>query len=183
MTHRNTKKLLITVALSALGVTTLGMLTGHLTAQGQVPLEDIPAEGEADAESDAAIVVGTYTPRLAFQEHPAQEDLQKAAEAAQRQMQQAQQDGGDQQKMQQIQQQYEHKRTQAVEQYQRDVDKVIPDVAEAANVKVVTLEVVYMADDVETKDITPDVIDAFSEEEDEEEDQEQQAPAPLPEEW
>lgn len=108
-----------------------------------------------------AAEVGTYDPGAVFQKHPAQAEMTKAWESVQPKMQEAQQ-AGDQEALQQVQQQYAQTRERLIEKFHKDVADVLPEVAKATGVKVVAVQVVYTAEDVQTKDITPDLIQAFS---------------------
>lgn len=118
-------------------------------------------ESEKPAEGKVALHVGIYDPQEAFDAHPAQKELLTAAESAQTQMQEAQQQG-DQQKMQQIQQQFEQSRARTIEKFQQDVEKTMPTAAQAAGVQVAAVEIVYKANDVQTRNITPELIKAFN---------------------
>jgi Skp family chaperone for outer membrane proteins len=129
----------------------MAMFTGLLSAQAQ----------DAPEKPQSTLQVGTYDVEATFQQHPAQKELEKASQSSQAQMQAAQQEG-DQQKLHQIQQQFEQTRSQVVEKFYRDVNKAMPTAAKAADVKVVAAEVSYTAKDVETKDITPQLIAAFA---------------------
>lgn len=148
MMQANLNKLFFGVA------TAVAMFTGLLSAQAQ----------DAPEKPQSTLQVGTYDVEATFQQHPAQKELEKASQTAQAQMQAAQQEG-DQQKLQQIQQQFQQTRSQVVEKFYRDVNKAMPTVAKAADVKVVAAEVSYTAKDVETKDITPQLIKVFSKKE------------------
>jgi Skp family chaperone for outer membrane proteins len=169
--------MIVTVALAATGIGVLGLATGHLTAQVPPPPPEEAPPAETSPEPE--ILVGTYRPQVAFQEHPAQKELQKFTEDIQPEMRQAQEEG-DQRKMQQIQQQYEQARRRAVDEFQSDVDEAMPGAAENAGVKVVAMNVVYADDDVGTKDITPALIKAFQDKEEAEDETREPAPAPLP---
>ncbi len=135
-------------------------ITPQLIAAFDGPREDTPLD--APEKPQGTFQVGTYDPQAAFQQHPAQEELEQASQTAQAQMQAAQQEG-DQQKLQQIQQQFEQTRGQVIEKFYRDVNQTMPTAAKAADVKVVAVEVSYTANDVETRDITPQLIKVFRE--------------------
>ncbi len=133
-------------------------ITPQLIAAFDRPQEDAPAD--APEKPQSALHVGTYDLQAAFQQHPAQKELEKASQAAQAQMQAAQQEG-DQRKVQQIQQQFEQTRGQVVDKFHRDVNEAMPTAAKSADVKVAAAEVSYTAREVETKDITPQLIKVF----------------------
>ncbi len=131
-------------------VTVVAMFTGLLSAQTQ----------DVSEKPQTTLQVGTYDAEAAFQQHPAQKELEKALQTAQAQMQAAQQEG-DQQKLQQVREQFQQTRDQVVENFHQDVNKTMPTAAKAADVKVAAAQVSYTAKDVETKDITPQLIAAF----------------------
>lgn len=159
MIRRHANKAFITMIVAVAVLVSVTIFTGPSRAQLQVFQEEAPP---ADTRtSQVAVEVGTYTPAMAFEKHPAQQEVMEAFQIAQAQMQEAQQQG-DQETIQQVQQQYEQKRAQIVEEFQRDVAKVLPEAAEAAGVKVVALQVVYTADDARVKDVTPHLINALN---------------------
>jgi len=131
-------------------------LAGQLTAQAQVPPGDAPPAEPAERAS--AVKVGTYDPDKAFEAHPAQAELMDALRTAQSQMQQ-----GERGEEAQVQEQYQQARQQAIQRFQEDVSKAIPQIAQAAGVKVVAVQVVYKAADVKTVDITPHLVRTFAE--------------------
>lgn len=158
MIRRNTNKFFVGTAMAVGIVTAAIIMAGQLTAQAQKPIQDEPAARPETPQ--AALEIGTYDFEAAFQAHPAQKELEEVRRTAQAQMMQAQQEQ-DQQKMQQAQQQYEQARQQVIQQFQQDVSKALPEVAKAAGVKVIVTRVVYKADDVQTTDITPQLVRAF----------------------
>ncbi len=160
MIHRNTNKFVLLVALIAGVLITAAMFTGQLNAQDQLPFGQTSAE--RDSKTKEAFKVGTYNPQAAFEQHPLQEKLMEQYTSLEVAIQKAQQDG-DQQKAMQLQQQFEQQRTQIIEQFQQDVEKALPEVAEAADVKVIALEIAYTADDVKTQDVTAHIVKAFTE--------------------
>ena len=120
------------------------------------------ARAEVGEDAEVSVQVGTYDSEVAFQAHPLQAELTSALGTAQAEMQQAQQDG-DLQKIQQIQEQYEQTHGRVIEKFERDVAKAMPAVAEAADLKVAALQVTYAAAEVQTEDITSQLIEAFNE--------------------
>jgi len=108
-------------------------------------------------QADAAMAVGVYQPQAVFNEHPVREEMIGELERVQLQMQQAQQ-AGDTQRIMELQSQMEQKQQEVVERFQQDLNRVMPRVAEEAGVKVVAVQVAYVADDVQTKDVTQQVI-------------------------
>ena len=112
-------------------------------------------------DARGTIYIGTYDVQAVFKQHPAQKELAKTSQAAQKQMQSAQQKGEGQQKQQQIQQQYQQNRGKIIKKFHQDVKKKMPVASKAAGVKVVVSDVYYKAGDVKTKDVTPMLVAAF----------------------
>jgi len=165
MIRSNTNKFLIGAG-AVVGMAVVAVLVAaQLPAQAQVPAQDRPA---AQAErARPAVKIGTYDPEVVFQAHPAEKEMREVLRTAQAQIQQAQQEE-DQQKMQQIEQQYQQARQKAIQHFQEDVSEALPEVAKAAGVKVVAMQVVYKADDVQTVDITPHLVKTFEKDDGEE---------------
>lgn len=153
----------VKVAVSQVTYTAAGVETRDITSQliksFNKELNDVPVE--VDEGKTASLEIGTYDVEEAFQAHPAQEELSQALGMAQARMQQAQQEG-DQQKMQQVQQQYEETHGQVIGKFEEDVADAMPVAAEAAGVKVAAQKVVYAASEVQSKDITPQLIKALN---------------------
>ncbi|MDT8322850.1 MAG: hypothetical protein RRA94_01975 [Bacteroidota bacterium] len=133
-------------------------ITSQLIAALDAPKDD--AAADAAGKDQASLEVGTYDLEAVFRQHPANEELSKASQAAQAQMQAAQQEG-DQQKMQQVQQEFEQTRGKVVENFYKDINKKLPSVAAAADIRVVAVEVSYAAKDVKTRDITSALIEGL----------------------
>ncbi len=157
MLRGNARKFVIGISVTAGLAMAAIALAGQLTAQAQVPPGDAPPAEPAERAS--AVKVGTYNPEKVFEAHPAQAELMDALRTAQNQMQQGERG----EEAQQAQAQYEQARQQAIQRFQEDVSKAIPQIAEAAGVKVVAVQVVYKAADVKTVDITPHLVRTFAE--------------------
>lgn len=163
MTQRNANKYLFGMALSASAVTAVFLLSARLSAQPPGILDPAgAAQEEPKAEREVAVEIGTYKPEEVFQSHPLQEKLAEASQRARAELQQAQ-EAEDEQQMQQIQQDYQEAQSQLVEAFHRDVDESLPEAAAAAGVQVIATEIVYTAENVGTKDITPDLIKVITE--------------------
>jgi Skp family chaperone for outer membrane proteins len=148
MMRKNAKKILLVLATVAGAVVAVSITADHLTVQAQAPAPGVE--------------IGTYNPQAAFEKHPAQTRLMEIMETLQADLQKAQEQG-DSAKAEQIQQQYEQERAQTIEQFHEDVNRVMPVAAESAGVSVVALEILYTAENVTTRDITPQLIGAFDE--------------------
>lgn len=145
-------------------------LVGHLNAQ-------IGVETPQNADSNDTTPVGTYSVQEAFAAHPASKKLDQALAEAQTGMEKAQQEGN-QQQMQQIQQKYEQTRSQAVETFREDVAEALPEVAREAGVKVVALDIVYTAEGVRTKNLTPLLTEALPDGSDKDSGEQPRTPVP-----
>lgn len=132
------------------------LLAGHYSAQAQGQPVNVPPDKDA-------FKIGTYDKMQAFQKHPAQAELKKIERQANTDMQKAQKQG-DQQKMREAQQQYQQKRQQVLQKFEQDVSEAVPEIAKEAGLEAVALDVVYTKNDVKTKDITPELINSFTEE-------------------
>ncbi len=168
MRNHNDKQVLFRIARSAtIGAITV-MLAVPMIARAQISIGEqqqrpVPADQQRQTvppQPKADIQIGTYDPQIAFEQHPARKELLASLESVQADMQSAQQEGS-QQKVQQLQQQFERKRSQLIAKFQRDVTRALPDAARDAGVDVVALEVAYMSHNIETKDITNELIQAF----------------------
>jgi Skp family chaperone for outer membrane proteins len=140
------------IAVAAIGIVALAITSlGQLRAQNQ---------SGSDGNASKVAQVGTYDRQKAFRQYPGRKDLMDAFTSARSQMSKAQQEGN-QKKIKEIQQNLQKKQTEIVKKFQKDVKKALPDVADKAKVKVVAVDVVYTADDVNTKDITSDIVKAI----------------------
>lgn len=184
MRHTNAK-LLFAAALTVGAVVGLVMVSAPMDAQGQFPpappeddqpAEEPPAEQlppldeEQETEADmpgsqADLQVGTYDPQSVLEQHPAHEELWQAAQSTQSEMQKAQEQD-DYEQVQQLQKQYQEKRNQILDDFEADIDNAIPEVAEDMGVQVVALEVVYTDDNIQTKDITSELVDELNDDQD-----------------
>lgn len=136
---------------------TAGLVLGAVVAVG--PHTDAQAQ-QQDAEP--AMKVGVYDQQALFQEYPGSEELMQYFQQIESDMQEARQ-AGDQEKMQQLQQATEQKRNEVVEKFQDAVQEALPQVAGEENVKVVAMQVVYTADDVQTTNLTEPLAAAITE--------------------
>lgn len=132
-----------------------GILAAALTITwaGRVNAQELPRRED---KPEAVVQVGTYEPQRAFEQYPGQKKLVEAYQAAQAGMAKAQ-EAGDQGALEQIQQQLEQTQQEVIGQFQRDVEALLPDAARAAQVQVIAREVVYTAEGVNVKDVTPHI--------------------------
>lgn len=134
----------------------LGLVVSFVHQAGAQQIE-LPEEAE-QAEQEATLKVGTYNPEAVFQSHPGHARLMNAVQEAQQQL-----EGADQQTRAQLQQQISQQQAEIVQQFQSDVQEALPEAAEAAGVKVVAVEIAYTAEDVETVDVSQQLIETFEE--------------------
>ncbi len=144
------------LALPALVIT--GLVLGAVVLIG--PQTEAQAQQQA---VDPAMKVGVYDQQALFDEYPGSEELMQYYQQIQPQMQEAQQ-AGDQQKMQQLQQATEQKRKEVIANFQNAVKQALPEVASNVGIKVVAIQVVYAADDVQTTNLTKPLAAAIAEE-------------------
>lgn len=116
--------------------------------------------GQLEAAENGELVVGTYKPQQVFQQSEGQQELMEAFQEAQGSMQAAQEEG-DQQKMQKLQSDMREKQEEIIGKFQDELEKVLPEVADATGVDIIAQGVEYTADDIDEKDVTDDVIKAM----------------------
>lgn len=170
MINRNTNKFVIFAALTAAVMITAVIFTGQLSAEDQDPFGQISPEKPSEMNSKAKDVlkIGTYNPQAVFDQHPLKDKLMKQYGTIQKATQKAQKEG-DQQKVMKLQQQFEQQRNQIIEKFHSDVDKAIPAIAKKNGIKVIALEISYTADDIATKNVTKQLMNAFTEKDKKEE--------------
>ncbi len=144
-----TKKNVVSIALAGAVVMVFVLIAGNMNVQAQEPT------------TENSIKVGTFDIQTVFTQHPSQSELTKMSTSIQSEMQQAQQEGNTQ-KIQQLQQQFEQQRMQIVQEFENSLDETIPEAAKAADVKIVATEIYYTDKDVETEDITSELIEIIN---------------------
>ena len=110
----------------------------------------------AQAEEDGGVVVGTYSPDLLTREAGLEERMNAEMSPLQERMMQAQQQG-DQQAMQQIQAEAQRIQEDIIGEFERQVDSVLPEVADDTGVQLIAAEVAWTAPEVQTTDVTHDI--------------------------
>lgn len=159
MIRRNTNKFVLLAALTMGVLITAVMFTGQLNAQDQAPFQQPSPERGTPGE---VFRVGTYNPGAVFDQHPLQEKLMDEYTAMQEAAQIAQQEG-DHETLMQLEQQFEQQRNQIIGQFQQDVESALPQVADAAGVKVIALDIAYTASDIAQEDVTAHIVEIVTE--------------------
>jgi len=108
-------------------------------------------------QADDVLAVGTYSVEDVAAQSGLQQQMQQEMSGLQIRMQEAQQEG-DQAAMQQIQTEAGQIQERIVADFENSLDAAMPAVAEKAGVKIIAADVSYAADDVETRDVTNDII-------------------------
>jgi len=151
-TNHPIRRLTLSALLTAGLVLGAVVLTGpHTNAQAQQQV------------AESAMKVGVYDQEALFREYPGSDELMQFYQGIQQQMQEAQQNGN-RQKLQQLQQAAEQKQKEVIDKFNHAVDEALPKVAAKIGVKIVAIEVVYTAGDVETTNLTRSLADAIAEE-------------------
>lgn len=114
-----------------------------------------------ESSSSTAIAIGIYDPQRIAEETGLQQQVMQQMQGLQQRAQQAQQDA-DQGAMQQIQLEARQLQQEAAAQFAADLETVMPGVAAAAGVQVITTEVSWAAAGVETRDVTDAIIAAMA---------------------
>ncbi len=129
----------------------------QLTLQTAAPAPADDVEGEAPA---AAIRVGVFDVNQAFNAYPGIQRAQQRSQELQADMQQA---GAaqDQARMGEIQQEFQQLQQRAVQEFQADLERVLPDIARAAQVPLIVHDVAYAAPNLESVDLTGQVVEAL----------------------
>lgn len=135
------KRMMIATGVCAASALSLLLTQGATRAQEKAP----------------AITVGTFEPGLVAQQTGLQQKVIGQMGGLQERMQQAQQTGN-QEEMQKIQGEAQAIQKKAVEEFEAAIDKALPEVAKAAGVQIIVVEVAYMAEGIETKDLTAEVV-------------------------
>lgn len=140
----------------------VGGLAAVALAAGAVVMTT-PTPGQAQAAPEGEQVrVGTYEPEQVFGAYHGREAFMQQFQELQIEAQTAQQEG-DQEQMMAIQQRLQEAQQEVIETFQNEVEQAMPDVAEKAGVQIVAVEVVYRAPNVETQNVTAEVIEKINE--------------------
>jgi hypothetical protein len=115
-------------------------------------------EGSSGSASDAQVMVGTFNQQQVIQ--PYQQHLQQRMMKIRKEIQSQGQGQNQQQRRQQMmqaQKKMKKEQQKIQKRYQADLKKIMPQVAENANVELIVPSVTYKTDKVGTKDVTQQV--------------------------
>jgi len=127
----------------------------------------------AQAANEDKLQVGVYNPQQVFEQYPGRQQMMESLAALQQEAEEAIQQENHQ-KLAELQAQAEQQQRQTVEQFQQDIERILPEVAQATGVQLVAMEIIYAADDVEEQNLTTAIIEQFHD------GQAPPAPAPAP---
>lgn len=111
---------------------------------------------DADGKEDR-MRVGVYHPQQVFTSSKLGERMQRDFEEIHRELQSAQQEG-DQQRMEQLQMRAQQAQQQLIASFEQNIERIIPRVAREEEVQLVAMEILYAAEEVETRDLTEAVV-------------------------
>lgn len=115
-----------------------------------------------DENEKAELHVGIYDPQRAFQSYHGFHEFNSKMQELQREQAEAQQQG-DQQRVMEIQNEMQQRQNETVQQFYSDVEGAIPDVAVKQDIRIVAMEVVWVAPDMDAPiDITADLIESMN---------------------
>jgi hypothetical protein len=115
-------------------------------------------DADKDAKTGAELRFGTYEPQVAFQSYYKFPEFNNRLQELQGQLQSAY-EAGDQQRAFMLQQQVQAVQHEAVTAFIEDVDRAMPKIAAEADVQLIVLEVVYVAEGIgQPKNLTQAVI-------------------------
>lgn len=144
--------------IGALGLPVAGLLIGAPSAETNTPPAFQQMQNAEPPETSASI--GTYQPQAAFEAYPPREEMLKNMQQIQVQMQEAQQ-AQDAERTAALQQQAQQMQNATINRFYKDVERVLPDIAEESNLEVIALQVVYRDPGVAVQDVTAEVAEAL----------------------
>lgn len=138
-------------------IVTRALILGGIAAAAVLAAVATQGTLQAQETESSGIVVGTYAPGDVAQHTGLQQRMQEGIEDLQQRMQLAQQ-AGNQQEMREIQAEAQQLQQDIVADFESSVDAAMADVAKAADVDIIAIEVSYAAPGIETKDVTQEII-------------------------
>lgn len=114
----------------------------------------------AEDANQQKLQVGVYNPQQVFEQYPGRQQMMENLASLQQEAEQAIQQENHQ-KLAELQAQAEQQQRRTVEQFQQDVQEVLPQVAQATGVQLVAMEIIYAAPDVEQQNLTQAIIEQF----------------------
>ncbi len=138
------------------------LLSAALAVAQQVPgAADVPAPAGAEPVA-GAMRVGVFDVNQAFNAYPGVQRAQQRGQELQGEMQEASA-AQDQARMGEIQQEFQQLQQRAMQEFQQDLQRALPDIASNAGVPLIVSEVAYAEDNLESVDLTGEVVSALRE--------------------
>jgi len=129
-------------------VAALGLALGLTFADDEVAADD----------AAPSIAVGTFQPQVVFEQYYRTQELFEYVSELQAEAQAAQQ-AGDQQKLMELQMRFQEREQQLMEVFTAEMDVAVPEVAKAANIDLVAMEIQYAAPHLdEPTDLTEQIL-------------------------
>lgn len=145
-----------TPRLLALGTIAVVALGGAFLAQDAIQAQEETTQTQ-EAAIGSEIIVGTYEPQRVAEQYGINAKLMQQMAGLQQRMQTAQQQNN-QQEMQQIQAEAQQVQQDVIGEFEQKIEDALPAVAEETGVDVVAVQVAYLAEGIETRDVTNELI-------------------------
>ncbi|TVQ53663.1 MAG: hypothetical protein EA377_07575 [Phycisphaerales bacterium] len=112
-------------------------------------------------DGESKMTIGTYEPQQVFDNYHRTVEFFEYLEQIQAEAMEAQQ-AGDQDRLMELEMQFQQRQQELMERFEAAVERTMPSVASDQNVKLIALEIVYSADDIDEKDLTTEILDKLN---------------------
>lgn len=157
----------------------LALATIAAAAIAAALLAQTAIQAQESTPTDTSIVVGTYELQDVAEQYGINQKLMEGMSGLQERMMAAQQQG-DQEEMQRIQAEAQQIQDDVVTTFEDEIEAAMPNVAEQTGADIIAVEVGYIGEDIETKDVTQELIAEMDLESQQETEPEQTPQTELP---
>lgn len=124
--------------------------------------DDADTAQQPQAEQTSDVRLGTFDPQAVFQQSYGFNELMELSQRLQAEAQQAQSEG-DQERLMELNQEMQQGQERIINQFQEEIDRIVPEVARENDFDIIALEVVYVQENIgEAEDITEEVVTAIN---------------------
>lgn len=140
----------------------VGLLLATAMALGLAMAPAMDDETQAQQAENNGIRIGTFDPERVFQQYHGINELIALSQRLQAEAQQAQMQGN-QQRLMELQMEMQEGQMRVINQFQEDVQRLVPDIARENDIKIVAVEITYIADEYgEPEDISRKLVEKLN---------------------